>query len=159
VMNTVGNIFSGQVVGESAKNLSERFGKVLQKRQSMTINRQDTSTSISTQLDSLIPASKISNLTQGMFVGAVSDNFDERIEQKIFHAEIVVDNAAVARETKAYEKIPDILDFRDKDGNDTMQFEIEQNYNQIKADVKQIVEVELKRIGEDENLRHLIKKE
>lgn len=89
IQNTVGNIFSGQVVGETAKNLSERFGKVLQKRQSMTINRNDKSTSISTQMDSLIPASKISNLTQGMFVGAVSDNFDERIEQKIFHAEIV----------------------------------------------------------------------
>jgi hypothetical protein len=158
VMNTVGNIFSGQVVGESAKNLSERFGKVLQQRQSMTISRQDKSTSISTQLDSLIPASKISNLTQGMFVGAVSDNFDERIEQKIFHAEIVVDNAAVARETKAYEPIPDILDFRDKDGNDTMQFEIEHNYNQIKADVKQIVADELKRISDDVNLRHWLKK-
>ena len=66
------------------------------------INRNDTSTSISTQLDSLIPASKIANLTQGMFVGAVSDNFDERIDQKIFHAQIVVDNAKVAEETKAY---------------------------------------------------------
>ena len=92
VMNTVGNIFSGQVVGETAKTLSERFGKVLQKRQSMTLSRSDKSTSISTQLDSLIPASKISTLTQGMFVGAVADNFDERIEQKIFHCEIVVDN-------------------------------------------------------------------
>jgi hypothetical protein len=159
VMNTVGNIFSGQVVGESAKNLSERFGKVLQKRQSMTINRQDKSTSISTQLDSLIPASKISNLTQGMFVGAVSDNFDERIEQKIFHAEIVVDNAAVARETKAYEKIPEIVSFIDSEGNDTMQAEIERNYNQIKADVKQIVADELERIASDPALQHLIKKE
>ena len=44
-----------------------------------TLNRNDKSTSISTQLDSLIPASKISTLTQGMFVGSVSDNFDERI--------------------------------------------------------------------------------
>ena len=92
--------FSGQVVGETAKTLSERFGKVLQQRQSMTINRNDKSTSISTQMDSLIPASKISNLTQGMFVGAVSDNFDERIDQKIFHAEIVVDVAKVSAETK-----------------------------------------------------------
>jgi hypothetical protein len=94
-----------------------------------------------------------------MFVGAVSDNFDERIEQKIFHAEIVVDNAAVARETKAYKKIPDILDFRDKDGNDTMQQEIEHNYNQIKLDVKKIVAEELKRIAEDPALQHLVKKE
>jgi hypothetical protein len=159
VMNTVGNIFSGQVVGESAKTLSERFGKVLQKRQSMTINRQDTSTSISTQLDSLIPASKISNLTQGMFVGAVSDNFDERMEQKIFHAEIVVDNGAVARETKAYRPIPVIADFTDDKGNDVMQQVIEHNYNQIKADVKQIVADELKRIANDPDLKHLIKKE
>ncbi|MDR2149121.1 MAG: mobilization protein, partial [Tannerella sp.] len=143
----------------SAKNLSERFGKVLQKRHSMTISRQDKSTSISTQLDSLIPASKISNLTQGMFVGAVSDNFDERIEQKIFHAEIVVDNERVARETKAYQKIPDILDFRNEQGEDIMQAEIERNYSQIKADVKQIVVNELKRIAEDPALRHLIRKE
>jgi hypothetical protein len=159
VMNTVGNIFSGQVVGESAKNLSERFGKVLQKRQSMTINRQDKSTSISTQLDSLIPASKISNLTQGMFVGSVSDNFDERIEQKIFHAEIVVDNAAVARETKAYRQIPEIVDFRDEDGIDRMQEQIDANYCQIKQDVKQIVSNELSRIESDPELQHLKKKE
>jgi hypothetical protein len=157
-MNTVENIFSGQVVGESVKNLSERFGKVLQKRQSMTINRPDKSTSISTQLDSLIPASKISNLTQGMFVGSVSDNFDERIEQKIFHAEIVVDNAA-ANETKAYKKIPEIVDFRDENGNDSMLSEIDRNYSQIKSDVKQIVADELKRIENDPELQHLRKKE
>ena len=90
VIYTVGNIFSGQVVGETAKTLSERFGKVLQKRQSISINRQDVSTSINTQMDSLIPPNKISGLTQGMFVGSVSDNFNERIEQKIFHAEIAL---------------------------------------------------------------------
>ena len=86
----------------------------------MNINRNDKSISISTQLDSLIPASKISTLTQGMFVGSVSDNFDERIEQKIFHAEIVVDNKKVAVETKAYQKIPKILSFVDEQGEDKM---------------------------------------
>lgn len=116
IENTVGNIFSGQVVSETAKTLSDRFGKVLQKRQSMTINRNDKSTSISTQMDSLIPPSKISNLTQGMFVGAVSDNFDERIEQKIFHAEIVVDNEQVKRETANYKKLPQIIDFGTRTG-------------------------------------------
>ncbi len=97
IQNTVGNIFSGQVIGETASLLSERFGKILKKRQAMTINRQDKISSINIQLDSIIPAAKISNLTQGVFVGAVSDNFDERIEQKIFHAEIVVDNKKVNR--------------------------------------------------------------
>ena len=149
VQNTVGNIFSGQVVGETAKTLSERFGKVLQKRQSMTINRQDTSTSINTQMDSLIPASKISGLTQGMFVGAVSDNFDERIDQKIFHAEIVVDTEKVSKETKAYRAIPIITDFTDENGNDNMDQMVKENYIQIKKDVKDIVTNELKRIAED----------
>ncbi len=156
VMNTVGNIFSGQVVGDTAKTLSDRFGKVLQKRQSMTINRNDKSTSISTQMDSLIPPSKISNLTQGMFVGAIADNFDERIEQKIFHCEIVVDNERVAAETKAYKKIPIITNFVDENGVDRMKEMIKENYDRIKAEAKQIVTDELERIRNDENLRHLL---
>ena len=159
IQNTVCNIFSGQVVGETAKSLSERFGKVLQKRQSMTINRNDKSTSISTQLDSLIPASRISTLTQGMFVGSVSDNFDERIEQKIFHAEIVVDNEKVAAESKAYQQIPQILSFVNEQSEDKMKQEIESNYKQIKADILNIVSSEMERIKNDPNLQHLVQKE
>ena len=158
VINTVGNIFSGQVVGETAKTLSERFGKVLQKRQSISINRQDVSTSINTQMDSLIPPSKISGLTQGMFVGSVSDNFTERIEQKIFHAEIVVDTDKVKREESHYQPIPIINDFKDTNDNDCMKQAIQDNYNQIKEDVKLIVKDELDRIAADENLKHLIQK-
>ena len=156
VMNTVGNIFSGQVVGETAKTLSERFGKVLQKRQSISINRQDVSTSINTQMDALIPPSKISGLTQGMFVGSVSDNFNERIEQKIFHCEIVVDAEKVKREEKAYKKIPVITDFTDEDGNDHMKETVQANYRRIKEEVKQIVQEELERIANDDNLKHLL---
>ncbi|MEQ2438409.1 conjugal transfer protein MobC [Phocaeicola vulgatus] len=156
IQNTVGNIFSGQVVGETAKNLSERFGKVLQKRQSMTINRNDKSTSISTQMDSLIPASKISNLTQGMFVGAVSDNFDERIEQKIFHAEIVVDSAKVSAEMKAYKKIPVIAEFTDSDGNDILRETIESNYRRVKQEIIALVESETERIKNDPELSRFV---
>ncbi|WOZ80023.1 conjugal transfer protein MobC [Segatella hominis] len=156
VINTVGNIFSGQVVGETAKTLSERFGKVLQKRQSISINRQDVSTSINTQMDSLIPPSKISGLTQGMFVGSVSDNFNERIEQKIFHCEIVVDAEKVKREESAYKKIPVITDFTDEDGNDHMKETVQANYRRIKEEVKQIVQDELERIAGDDNLKHLL---
>lgn len=159
IQNTVGNIFSGQVVGETAKNLSERFGKVLQKRQSMTINRNDKSTSISTQMDSLIPASKISNLTQGMFVGAVSDNFDERIEQKIFHAEIVVDSAKVSAEMKVYKKIPVIAEFTDSDGNDILRETIESNYRRVKQEIIALVESETERIKNDPELNKLLIKQ
>ena len=157
IQNTVGNVFSGQVVGETAKTLSERFGKVLQQRQSMTINRNDKSTSISTQMDSLIPASKISNLTQGMFVGAVSDNFDERIDQKIFHAEIVVDSAKVSAEMKAYQPIPIIAEFQNEDGSDNLKETIEANYKRTKQEVLTLVDSEIERIKNVPNLCQLIK--
>ncbi len=156
IQNTVGNVFAGQVVGETAKSLSERFGKILQRRESLSISPEQKSTSINTQLDSLIPASKIANLSQGMFVGAVSDNFGERIEQKIFHAQIVVDNAAVARETAAYRPIPEITSFRDAAGRDCMQEQIAANYERIRSEVAQIITDELERIHRDPKLRHLI---
>ncbi|WP_217939348.1 MULTISPECIES: conjugal transfer protein MobC [Muribaculaceae] len=156
VMNTVGNIFSGQVVGETAKTLSERFGKVLQKRQSISINRQDVSHSFNTQMDSLIPPSKISTLTQGMFVGAVCDNIDERIDQKIFHAEIVIDSAKVKAETDRYKPIPILTDFHDDTPEKSrMKAIIQRNYEQVKADVIQIISDEKQRIMADPELRHL----
>ena len=100
--------------------------------------------------------STISGLTQGMFVGSVSDNFNERIEQKIFHCEIVVDAEKVKREESAYKKIPVITDFTDEDGNDHMKETVQANYRRIKEEVKQIVQDELERIAGDDNLKHLL---
>lgn len=158
VMNTVGNIFSGQVVGETAKTLSERFGKVLQKRQSISINRQDVSHSINTQMDSLIPPSKISTLTQGMFVGAVCDNINERIDQKIFHAEIVIDSDKVKAETSGYKPIPVLTDFKDDTPDKSrMKAVIQRNYEQVKADVIRIIADEKERIMSDPVLSRLFK--
>ena len=92
-----------------------------------------------------------------MFVGSVSDNFDERIDQKIFHCEIVVDNARVSAETKAYKKIPTIIDFTDENGRDCMSNQIQLNYDRIKYEVTEIVDTEITRIKADEKLSKLIK--
>ncbi|KUF45776.1 conjugal transfer protein TraG [Myroides marinus] len=156
IQNTVGNIFSGQVVGDTAKSLSERFGKILQKRQSISINRQDRSTSISTQLDMLIPTSKISSLSQGMFVGSVSDDFTQKIEQKFFHAQILVDSEKVKQEELNYKKIPILTSFTDYKGNDHLDRAITDNYNQIKKDIDLLIKNEIKRIENDSDLVHLL---
>ena len=108
-------------------------------------------------MDNLIPASKISNLSQGMFVGVVSDNFDERIEQKIFHAEIVVDSAKVSAEMKAYQPIPIIAEFTNEDGSDNLKETIEANYKRVKQEVLSLVDTEIERIKADPKLCHLIK--
>ncbi|MFM9403259.1 conjugal transfer protein MobC [Myroides odoratimimus] len=156
IQNTVGNIFSGQVVGDTAKSLSERFGKILQKRQSISITRQDRSTSFSTQLDMLIPASKISSLSQGMFVGAVSDDFSQKIKQKFFHAQILIDSDRIKNQEMNYQKIPTLTSFTDYKGNDHLDRAITDNYNQIKKDVELLVKNEIKRIENDPDLVHLL---
>ncbi len=158
IINTVGNIFSGQVVGDTARTLSDRFGKIVQLRESHSVSNENVTTSTNTQLETLIPASKISNLTQGMFVGSVADNFDERIEQKIFHAEIVIDNDKVKAETAAYVPIPEISSFIGEDGRDHMEEIVRENYYRVKTDVAEIVRREIARIEADPNLAKLLPK-
>lgn len=135
IMNIVGNVISGQVVGETAKLLSERFGKIVQERESISINMTDTSVSRSTQLDSAIPPSKIASLSSGEFVGTVSDDPDQKIDLKVFHAEILNDHAAIRKEEENYKPIPAIRKIS--------HYDIEQNYFRIKRDIQQIIEAKL----------------
>ena len=160
VMNTVGNIFSGQVVGETAKTLSERFGKVLQKRQSMSINRNDVSHSFNTQMDSLIPQSKISTLHAGNVCRCqFHDNFDQRIDQKIFHAEIVVDSKKVKAEESRYLPIADSYRLQVcTEDKSQMKYVIQKNYERVKKDVRDLVDREIERIKEDPVLYRLLPK-
>ena len=158
IINTVGNIFSGQVVGDTARTLSDRFGKIVQLRESHSVSNDNVTTSTNTQLETLIPASKISNLSQGMFVGSVADNFDEPIPQKIFHAEIVIDNEKVKAETATYVPIPDISSFIGEDGKDHMDEIVREDYYRVKADVVEIVRQEIARIEADPELSKLLPK-
>ena len=145
-------------MGDTARTLSDRFGKIVQLRESHSVSNENVTTSTNTQLETLIPASKISNLTQGMFVGSVADNFDEPIPQKIFHAEIVIDNEKVKAETAAYVPIPDISSFIGEDGEDHMGEIVNENYYRVKADVVEIVRREIQRIEADPKLAELLPK-
>jgi hypothetical protein len=127
VMNIVGNIISGQVVGETAKQLSERFGKIIQQRESISVNSSDTSISKSSQLDVAIPTSKIAALSSGEFVGMVSDNPDQKIDLKVFHGEILNDHEAIRTEEDDYKEIPGVREI-----NSDM---VQENYLRIKREV------------------------
>ncbi len=76
IPNIIGNVISGQVSGDTAKFLSEKFGRILQDKESISINATDTSVSRSKQLEQAVPASVISSLSSGEFVGVVADNPD-----------------------------------------------------------------------------------
>lgn len=148
IINIVGNILSGQVTGDTAKQLSERFGKIMQDRQSISINSNDTSISRSKQLDSAIPASKISSLSSGEFVGMVADDPDEKIALKFLNAAITNNHAVIKSEIDAYEKIPVIRSIDNSIVN--------KNYLQIKQEVREILDAEIERILNDPALKHLL---
>jgi type IV secretory pathway TraG/TraD family ATPase VirD4 len=115
ISGIVGNIISGQVTGSTAKKLSETFGKIMQDRTSLSINSSDTSISKSTQLEYAIPASKISSLSSGEFVGIVADNPDEKIKLKVFHGEIQNNHDGIAKEEAEYQPIPAVSNVSDQD--------------------------------------------
>jgi hypothetical protein len=132
IMNIVGNIICGQVTGDTAKQLSERFGKINQVKESVSINSSDTSISKSTQLDYAIPASKIAGLSSGEFVGMVADDPTNKIDLKTFHCQIQNDHEAIAREEQSYQAIPT--------ARTISQAEITGTYQRIKEDIKALVE-------------------
>lgn len=148
IMNITGNIISGQVTGDTAKQLSERFGKIMQDRESLSINSSDTSISRSRQLESAVPASKISSLSSGEFVGMIADNPNCRIDLKTFHSQIINDHNLLQKETENYVDFPPVRNLE----NDV----VNRNYTQIKKDIQDLAESEMDAIFEDQTRKHLI---
>lgn len=148
IFNLAGNIICGQAIGDTAKSVSEAIGKIVQTRESISINRQDTSISRNTQLDFAVPASKIAGLSAGEFVGILADNPDQKIKYKSFHTSIQNDHAAIKKEEDNYKPLPE---------SRISDLDIQNNYIQIKNDIIELREKEIQRIKDDpELLAHLI---
>ena len=143
IVNITGNIISGQVMGETSKLLSERFGKIMQDKQSVSINRTDTSISHSKQLDAAIPASKIAALSSGEFVGMVADDPLEKIKLKMFHSEIINDHEKLNAEVSKYRDIPMV--------SNVTQQQVLDNYYQVKMDIKRLIGEEVGRLKAAQN--------
>lgn len=150
IMNVSGNIIAGQVIADTAKLLSDRIGKIMQERESVSINTNDTSVSRSMQLEAAIPPSRIANLSSGEFVGAVTDDPLQRIKLKAFHAEILNDHQAIKEEEAKYEELPVI---RTIDNNTVMQ-----NFYQIKKDIRNIIDKQMNKIENDPSLKEFLEK-
>jgi hypothetical protein len=133
ILTNIGNIFAGQSVGETARFIQNRMGKILQERQSVNINRNTQSTSFSTQMDYLVPEGKIATLPQGYMAGQVADNFGEKIGQKNFNCLIHADSETLEKEEKHFVPIPDFYDFDNRDEV------LERNRTRIQNDIRSIV--------------------
>ncbi|MBA8987533.1 conjugal transfer protein MobC [Sphingobacterium cellulitidis] len=148
ILNIVGNVISGQVSGETAKQLSERFGKIMQDRQSLSINSSDTSIGLSSQLDAAIPPSAISSLSSGEFVGMVADDPQLPISLKGFHGKVINNHRAIAKEQSSYQQ--------PKEVTQPQQGMVVRNYQQIKRDIQDITYSEMDKLISDPSTRHLV---
>lgn len=149
IINIIGNLFSGQVTGDTADSLSKRFGQNVQAQQSTSINETGTSVSLSSQMHNLIPSSKISTLSQGQFVGSVVDNFGENIKVKMFNCQIVVDTKKIEKESANWKPLPVLANMIDDEGEDRLPQIVQDNYIGIKKEVEQIIKDETARIAAD----------
>ncbi len=148
LFNLPGNIISGQVSGDSASQLSARFGKILQERSTISINSRDTSTSQSHQLDPAIPPSKIATLSSGEFVGITADNPSQPMRLKAFHCRIDIDYAALQKEEQSWVSLPQVAPATPQD--------IDRNFRRIKEEVRQLVQDRLALMQDDPELARLL---
>ncbi|MVM42214.1 type IV secretion system DNA-binding domain-containing protein [Spirosoma sp. HMF3257] len=154
IWTIIGNIFAGQVLGETAKDLSSRFGKIRQQSRSVSINERDTNISLSERMEPLIPESKISTLSQGSFVGSVADNFDQKVKLKTFHGELVVEESMLEQlnHLSTIPIRPEMEQFSDEEVSQM----VAGNFKQVKRDIRKLVDSELERLSNDPNYQHLV---
>lgn len=148
IMSIAGNIIAGQETGDSAKQISEQIGKIMQDRESLSISDSGTSISKNRQLDYAVPPSKIAKLSSGQFVGVLADLPQQKVELKAFDCELLTDYDAINREEAGYKTNPII---RQVD-----QEMIDQTYLKIKQDVQDIAQIEIRRLQSDPTLEHLV---
>ena len=120
----------------------------MQKRQSLSINSNDTSVSHSSQLDSAIPPSKIATMSSGEFVGIVADEPDCPIELKAFHANIRNDHQAIKQEEEHYKEIEPVRKITPG--------QVQQNFLQVKQDIRELIDSEMNRLLNDPSLSWMI---
>jgi hypothetical protein len=142
IINICGNIFCGQVVRETAKAIQDMLGKILQERESLNLNRGETTRVLNTQMEFIIPESKIANFSQGQFAVKVADNFDQQLKLKISNGMININPSIRAHANK--HQLPIITKFPvDEEGNSLKDKILQENYRRIREEIDYLVAEEL----------------
>jgi hypothetical protein len=148
VLNTCGNVISGQVTGDTARFLADRFGRTMQDRESYTMTRSDLNVTQSAQLEHSLPISRISSLSSGEFVGMVADTPRLPIDLKAFCCRFVNDPVALDKERAGFVELPTL--------RRTTPELLAENFHRIRKEVQDLVKAELGRISANPGLRHFL---
>lgn len=132
-LNTAGNLFCGQVGGETARRVSERFPMVQRERASVSMNSSDTAENVSMQWEPTVTPATVAGLSSGEFVGALSDEPGKELEVKVFHGRLVREEV---EEVKG--ELPPVREVNEK--------VVGEVFRRVRKDVEGLVVVEHRRL-------------
>lgn len=155
VITTVGNVVSGSArAKETLEWLSnDIFGKVVQLKKGVTIDRDRTSINLNENMDSLVPGSKIADMPTGWICGQTARDFvktktgrggkmdiqeSEEFQTSKFYAKTDFDMAEIAKEEKDYAnyKLPEFYHFESEEAKERILYS---NFLRINAEVKSMI--------------------
>jgi hypothetical protein len=146
VMNTPGNLICGQVTGETARWVKERFDSVIEYRTTVSINSSDTSVSRSEQSKESISTATLAGMSSGEFAGILADDPETPLQIKNFHVHLRKDLADSLEPTQ----LPIVAPVDRK--------MLAENAERIRTEITGLVAKEMKRIINDPALKQYIVK-
>ena len=153
IITTVGNVVSGSARSkETLEWLSnDIFGKVVQMKKGVTIDRDRTSINLNENMDNLVPASKISDLPTGWICGQSARDFvettvgrgdsmniqkAEEFKTSKFFCKTDFDMEKIKQEESEYQELPKFYNFKSRDERERILYA---NFNQVTEDVNKMV--------------------
>ena len=153
IITTVGNVVSGSARSkETLEWLSnDVFGKVVQIKKGVTIDREKTSINLNENMDNLVPSSKISDMATGWICGQTARDFSktktgigdsmniqeaEEFQTTKFFCKTDFNMKEIAAEEAAYTPLPKFYRFKSKEERERILFK---NFNQVTKDVADMV--------------------
>ena len=153
IITTVGNVVSGSARAKETLEWlsSDIFGKVVQLKKGVTIDRDKTSINLNENLDSLVPASKISDMPTGWICGQTARDFvktktgkggsmniqeNEEFKTSKFFCKTDFDMQEIKKEEAGYVPLPKFYTFKSRDERERILYK---NFVQVGEDVKAMI--------------------
>lgn len=163
IITTVGNVVSGSARSKETLDWlsGDIFGKVVQLKKGITIDRDRTSINLNENMDSLVPASKISDMASGWLCGQTARDFvvtktgrrgamdiqtAEEFRTTKFFCKTSFDMAQIKAEEADYRNYP-IPKFYHFDSEDAKERILYANFERIDNEVKDMIKAVFKEFG------------
>ena len=155
IVSIIGNVICGSLRNKETLEWmsNDIFGKVVQMKKGVTIDRDRTSININENMDNLVPASKISDMSTGWLCGQVARDFvvtktgrggtmdiqnAEEFKTSKFFCKTNFDMKEIKAEEDDYKNypLPKPYQFESKDARERILYAC---YNQVNQDVEDMI--------------------